>query len=125
MSNSSFVNGLIASGGIGLAIMSIGFLNFVAPLENQFGISGTELRVAIVLGGVVAVASIGYEYYLRKSSKTQDNIKSNETPSIEQIAAEAQEAAKIATKKAEEVAKIIKDTLGKKPDSESIENKVE
>ena len=67
MSNSSFVNGLIAGAGIALALMSYGFLLYIAPVENQQGVSSTEIRVAIMLGGIVAAASIGYEYYLKKS----------------------------------------------------------
>ena len=73
MSNSSFVNGLIAGAGIALAIMSVGFLYFIAPIENQQGISSTEIRVAIMLGGIVAAVSIGYEYYTRKEEKKQTN----------------------------------------------------
>ena len=71
MSNSSFVNGLIAGAGIALALMSIGFLYYIAPIENQQGVSSTEIRVAIMLGGIVAAASIGYEYYSRKEEKKQ------------------------------------------------------
>ena len=67
MSNSSFINGLIAGAGIALALMSYGFLQYIAPVENQQGVSSTEIRVAIMLGGIVAAASIGYEYYLNKN----------------------------------------------------------
>ena len=67
MSNSSFINGLIAGAGIALALMSYGFLLYIAPIENQQGVSSTEIRVAIMLGGMVAAASIGYEYYLNKN----------------------------------------------------------
>ena len=69
MSNSSFVNGLIMGAGIVLALMSVGFLMYIAPLENQYGVSSTEIKVAIILGGVVAVASLGYEFYTRKLEK--------------------------------------------------------
>ena len=77
MSNSSFVNGLVAGAGIALTLMSIGFLYYIAPIENQQGVSSTEIRVAIMLGGVVAAASIGYEYYSRKEEKKSkpDDIK--------------------------------------------------
>ena len=47
--------------------MSYGFLQYIAPVENQQGVSSTEIRVAIMLGGMVAAASIGYEYYLNKT----------------------------------------------------------
>ena len=73
MSNSSFLNGLIAGAGIVLAIMSYGFLHYVSPLENQQGISTTEIRVAIMLGGIVAAVSIGYEYYSMNETKKQTN----------------------------------------------------
>lgn len=77
MSNSSFVNGLIAGAGIALTLMSIGFLYYIAPIENQQGVSSTEIRVAIMLGGIVAAASIGYEFYSRKEEKKlkSDNTK--------------------------------------------------
>ena len=71
MTNSSFVNGLIAGAGIALALMSYGFLLYIAPIENQEGVSSTEIRVAIMLGGIVAAVSIGYEYYSRKEEKKQ------------------------------------------------------
>jgi len=67
MSSSSFINGLVAGAGIALALMSYGFLLYIAPVENQQGVSSTEIRVAIMLGGLVAAASIGYEYYLNKN----------------------------------------------------------
>ena len=67
MSNSSFINGLVAGAGIALSLMSYGFLLYIAPVENQQGVSSTEIRVAIMLGGLVAAASIGYEYYLNKN----------------------------------------------------------
>ncbi len=69
MSNSSFVNGLIAGAGIALALMSVGFLYYIAPIENVQGVSSTEIRVAIMLGGIVAAVSIGYEFYSRKEDK--------------------------------------------------------
>ena len=78
MSNSSFVNGLIAGAGITLVVMSIGFLQYIAPVENQNGVSSTEIRVAILLGGLVAAASIGYEYYTRKQESKNEKPKDSE-----------------------------------------------
>jgi len=78
MSNSSFVNGLITGAGIILSIMSFGFLLFIAPVENQNGVSSTELRVAIFLGGLVAASSIGYEYYTKKQESKNDKPKDSE-----------------------------------------------
>jgi len=65
-SNFSFVNGLIAGAGAVLALMSYGFLQFVAGLENIQGVTTTELRVAIMLGGIVSAVAIGYEFYDKK-----------------------------------------------------------
>ena len=78
MSNSSFVNGLITGAGIILSLMSFGFLLFIAPVENQNGVSSTEIRVAILLGGLVAAASIGYEYYTKKQESKNDKPKDSE-----------------------------------------------
>ena len=70
-SNLSFINGLIAGGGVVLAMMSYGFLLFFGGLENVQGVSTTELRVAILLGGIVAVVSIGYEFYTKKKPNNE------------------------------------------------------
>ena len=78
MSNSSFVNGIIVGAGIALVVMSIGFLQYIAPVENQNGVSSTEIRVAILLGGLVAAASIGYEYYTKKQESKNDKPKDSE-----------------------------------------------
>ena len=64
----SFVNGLIAGAGVALALMSYGFLQFVSPLENIQGVSTTEIRVAIFLGGLVTAVAIAYEFYSKKES---------------------------------------------------------
>jgi len=62
----SFINGLIAGAGVVLALMSYGFLQFVGGLENIQGVTTTELRVAILLGGIVCAVAIGYEFYDKK-----------------------------------------------------------
>jgi len=72
----SFVNGLIAGAGAVLAFMSYGFLQYVSPLENIQGVTTTELRIAILLGGLVCAIAIGYEFYgkndkPKKESKTE------------------------------------------------------
>jgi len=104
MSTSSFVNGLIAGAGIALAVMSVGFLYYIAPIENQQGISSTEIRVAIMLGGIVAAVSIGYEYYLNKNSKStkQDPNKKAESDKAAQEAEDAIKAAEEAETAAKE-----------------------
>ncbi|MCH7647012.1 MAG: hypothetical protein IIA83_00175 [Thaumarchaeota archaeon] len=94
MSNSSFVNGLIAGAGIALALMSYGFLLYIAPIENQQGVSSTEIRVAIMLGGIVAAASIGYEYYLKKSESK--STKQEDTDKIKADSEKATQEAKAA-----------------------------
>ena len=88
MTNSSFVNGLIAGAGIVLALMSFGFLQYIAPVENQQGISSTEIRVAIMLGGIVTAVAIGYEFYSKKEEKKQNKSKSNEPKDINEIKTE-------------------------------------
>jgi len=79
----SFVNGLIAGAGVALALMSFGFLQFIAPLENIQGVSSTEIRVAIMLGGVVTAVAIAYEFYSKKETKNtiQNQDKSEKTDS--------------------------------------------
>ena len=67
----SFVNGLIAGAGAVLAIMSYGFLQFVGPLENIRGVTTTELRIAILLGGIVCAVAVGYEFYQKKETSKQ------------------------------------------------------
>ncbi|KAG2473438.1 MAG: hypothetical protein NPMRTH4_1340007 [Nitrosopumilales archaeon] len=65
-SNLSFVNGLIAGAGAVLALMSYGFLQFIEGLEFLRSVSTTELRVGIMLGGIVCAVAIGYEFYNKK-----------------------------------------------------------
>ena len=74
---SSFVNGLIAGAGIVLALMSYGFMKFTSSLENIQGVTSTELRIAILLGGMVAAVAIGYEFYTKKD-KVQQTTKDTE-----------------------------------------------
>ena len=66
---SSFVNGAIAGSGAVLAIMSVAFLQMLSPLEGTMGFTTTEIRVGILLGGIVCAAAIGYEFYNRKETK--------------------------------------------------------
>ena len=109
MSNSSFINGLVAGAGIALALMSYGFLLYIAPVENQQGVSSTEIRVAIMLGGLVAAASIGYEYYLNKieSKSTKQDTDKTKADS-EKVTQEAEDAEKKV---------IVKDTATTESDS--------
>ena len=71
----SFINGVIAGAGAVLALMSVAFLQFVAPLENIQGVTTTEIRVAIFLGGIVCAVAIGYEFYSKKETKSLSETK--------------------------------------------------
>ena len=68
-SPSSFVNGLLAGAGAVLALMSVAFVQMTAPLEGVMGFTSTEIRVAILLGGIVCAVAIGYEFYRKKEDK--------------------------------------------------------
>lgn len=69
----SFVNGIIAGAGAVLALMSYGFLQYIGPLENIQGISTTEIRVAILLGGLVCAIAVGYEFYSKKDKPKKES----------------------------------------------------
>ena len=86
MSSSSFVNGIIAGAGIVMVLMSVGFLYYIAPVENQQGVSSTEIRVAIFLGGLVAAVAIGYEFYTQKQDKNKSDTKTQSESSITEAA---------------------------------------
>jgi len=62
----SFINGVIAGAGVVLAIMSFGLLQLITGMENIPGVTTMELRVAIVLGAIVTVVAIGYEFYYKE-----------------------------------------------------------
>lgn len=72
-STPSFVNGVIAGAGAVLAIMSVAFLQMLSPLEGTMGYTTTEIRVAILLGGIVCAVAVGYEFYRKKEIKKQNN----------------------------------------------------
>ena len=79
----SFINGIIAGAGAVLALMSAAFLQFIGPLENIQGVTTTEIRVAIFLGGIVCAVAIGYEFYRKKETKepaqSDNKVKDQET----------------------------------------------
>jgi len=59
-------------------LMSYVLLQFIGGLENIQGVTTTELRVAILLGGIVSAVAIGYEFYTKKKldeEKTQETEK--------------------------------------------------
>lgn len=80
----SFINGLIAGAGAVLALMSYGFLQFVKGLENIQGVTTTEIRVAIMLGGIVAAVAIGYEFYANKKPN-KEQTKETENKKIDPV----------------------------------------
>jgi len=84
----SFVNGLIAGAGAVLALMSYGFLQFVGGLENIGGLTTTELRVAILLGGIVSAVAIGYEFYNKKESNKSQKGQKTEKKKLEEATTE-------------------------------------
>ena len=84
-SKMSFINGLLAGAGISLSLMAYGFLHFTSGLENIGGVTTTEIRVAILLGGIVAAVSIGYEFYTKKDKlqqTTRDTEINEELPKV-------------------------------------------
>ncbi len=76
-SKASFINGLLAGAGISLSFFAYCFLQFTSTLENLQGVSTAEIRVAILLGAIVAAVSIGYEFYTKKV-KVQQTTKDTE-----------------------------------------------
>jgi len=80
----SFVNGLIAGAGAVLALMSVGFLQYIAPLENLQGVTTTEIRVAILLGGIVFAVAVGYEFYGNKEAKKTKHLGETKPDSVEE-----------------------------------------
>jgi len=49
--------------------MSVGLLKMLGPLEGTMGFTTTEIRVGILLGGIVCAVAIGYEFYRKKETK--------------------------------------------------------
>ena len=70
-SGTSLLNGIIIGGGAALAVMSYFFLQIVAPLEIETGVTSTEIRIAVIVGAIVSVVAIGYEFYMKKESKKE------------------------------------------------------
>ena len=70
---SSFVNGIIAGSGAVLAISLVIILQSLGPLEGTMGFTTTEIRVGILLGGIVCAVAIGYEFYSRNEMKKTTN----------------------------------------------------
>lgn len=72
----SFVNGVIAGAGAVVAVMSFAFMQLVGRFEGVMGVTTVEMRAAIILGGIVCAAALGYEFYRRRPVKTQQGVSS-------------------------------------------------
>lgn len=116
-SNMSFVNGIIAGAGAVLAIMSFAFVNATAPLEGMMGFESTEVRVAILLGAIVCVVTVGYEFYRKKEIKEQEDKRTD------QDLDEIKKSLDLLTKKTEQ--KKTKEQQDKSTDSEIKEDKAQ
>jgi hypothetical protein len=71
---SSFANGVLAGAGAVVAIMAYAFMQLVGRYEGVMGVTTTEMRAAIILGGVVCAAAVGYEFYRRRPVRAQQGV---------------------------------------------------
>lgn len=83
--NSSFINGVIAGAGVMLAVLSLAFVRMMTPLEGISGFTTTEVRVAMILGALVFVVSVVYEFYSRKKTKKDLDYKIDDKEPSEKI----------------------------------------
>lgn len=72
----SFVNGILAGAGAVVAIMAFAFMQLVGKYEGIMGVTTVEMRAAIILGGIVCAAAVGYEFYRKRPVKTQQGVNS-------------------------------------------------
>ncbi|MEM2760263.1 MAG: hypothetical protein QXU32_11190 [Nitrososphaerales archaeon] len=70
----SFVNGILAGAGAVIAIMAFAFMQIVGRYEGMMGISTGEMRAAIILGGVVCAAAVGYEFYRKRPVQARQGV---------------------------------------------------
>ncbi len=75
-SSLSFVNGLLAGAGAVVAVMAFAFMQLVGRYEGIMGVTTVEMRAAIILGGIVCAAAVGYEFYRRRPVKAQQGVSS-------------------------------------------------
>ena len=71
----SFVNGILGGAGA-VAVMAVAFMQLVGKYEGVMGVTTAEMRVAIILGGIVCAAAVGYEFYRKRPVKTQQGVSS-------------------------------------------------
>ena len=72
----SFVNGILAGAGAVVSIMAFAFMQLVGKYEGVMGVTTAEMRVAIILGGIVCAAAVGYEFYRKRPVKAQQGVSS-------------------------------------------------
>ena len=72
----SFINGILAGAGAVVAVMSFAFMQLVGKYEGIMGVTTAEIRVAIILGGIVCAAAVGYEFYRKRPIKAQQGASS-------------------------------------------------
>ena len=72
----SFVNGILAGAGAVVAVMAFAFMQLVGQYEGVMGVTTAEVRVAIILGGIVCAAAVGYEFYRKRPVKAQQGVSS-------------------------------------------------
>ena len=75
----TFVNGIIAGAGAVVAVMAFVFIQLVAKYEGIMGVSTGEMRAAVILGGIVCAAAVGYEFYRKRSVKESTQSASGES----------------------------------------------
>ncbi len=72
----SFVNGILAGAGAVVAVMAFAFMQLVGQYEGVMGVTTAEMRVAIILGGIVCAVAVGYEFYRKRPVKAQQGVSS-------------------------------------------------
>ena len=72
----SFVNGILAGAGAVVAVMAFAFMQIVGQYEGVMGVTTAEMRVAIILGGIVCAVAVGYEFYRKRPAKAQQGASS-------------------------------------------------
>jgi len=76
-SKTLIINGSIACAGAVLAIVSYGMLVSLGDVEAH-SVSTIELRVAILLGGIISAVAIGNQFYNRKERKKEQTQKNHQ-----------------------------------------------
>jgi hypothetical protein len=72
----SFINGILAGAGAVVAVMAFAFMQLVGKYEGVMGVTTAEMRVAIILGGIVSAVAVGYEFYRKRPVKAQQGVSS-------------------------------------------------